>query len=188
MEKKSCLATVMGLLIMCSLAQAAPESIDLKHRINIDITSYLGDNQTYTEGDIISFYLSLDRDAYVLVIYQDAAGNLTQVIPNKLSSNNFFEAGDFLSVPNTNSPFKFIVSAPFGTEYLWAFANDTSFPALEGTRLENGFIVLNDSLKQIRKSLRSFGKKSNGYFGYANTSITTIASAHKLNSKLLNQP
>ncbi len=168
-------AALASLILICAQAQATPENNAHQQHINIDITSHLGDKQTYTEGDIISFYLSLDRDAFILVIYQDAAGNLTQIIPNKLSSNNFFQAGDFFTVPNADSPFKFVVSKPFGTEYLWAFANDKSFPTLKGITLKNGFILLKDKLNNIKETLHTFGKESDGYFGQASTTIITLS-------------
>lgn len=169
-----CMAALTSLVFICTQAQAIPENNSHQHRINIDITSHLGDKQTYIEGDIISFYISLDRDAFVLIIYQDAAGSLTQIIPNKLNNNNFFKAGDFFSVPTAASPFKFVVSKPFGTESLWAFASDKSFPILKGTKLKNGLILLKDKLNNIKQALRTFGKKPGEYFGQASTTITTL--------------
>ncbi|NOX43727.1 MAG: DUF4384 domain-containing protein [Gammaproteobacteria bacterium] len=160
-------------IIVFPLVHATPEPDSHQRHINIDITSHLGDNQIYTEGDVISLYVSLDRDAFVLIFYQDAGGNLNQIIPNKLSSDHFFRAGDFFSVPNLNSPFKFTISEPFGTEYLWAFASNKSFPTLRGIPLKNGFILLKDRLDTIRKLLQLHAKNENGYFGQAKAIITT---------------
>ena len=51
--------------------------------IAVDVTTHLGDKQTFLKGDSISFLLSLDTDAHLLAFYEDAAGDLTQLIPNK---------------------------------------------------------------------------------------------------------
>jgi len=184
LETLTCKCAFFSLLLFSIQTHASPISTPLstplrhttsKHHINIGITSHLGDKQTYKEGDVISFYLSLDRDAFVIIIYQDATGNLTQIIPNELSRNNFYLAGDFFNVPNAESPFKFVINKPFGTEYLWAFANDKALPTLKGKKLKNGFIALKTSMKKIKEILDKFGKESNGYFGQTSTSITTIA-------------
>jgi len=181
LETLTCICVVLfSLLVFSMQTHASPISTPLKsttstHHIDIGITSHLGDKQTYKEGDVISFYLSLDRDAFVIIIYQDAAGNLTQIIPNELSRNNFYLAGDFFSVPNAESPFEFVINKPFGTEYLWAFANDKALPILKGKKMKNGFILLTVSMEKIKETLDKFAKKSNGYFGQTSTSITTIA-------------
>ncbi len=51
-------------------SDASSEVLGKRNHININITTHLGDHQTFMEGDVISFFLSLDKDAYLLVIYE----------------------------------------------------------------------------------------------------------------------
>lgn len=151
-----------GLIIVLVLSSIVPVAnskgeIDLTTSekrlkpINVDITTHLGDKQTFLKGDSISFLLSLDADAYLLAIYEDATGSLTQLIPNKQFSKTFYKAGLFITLPDENAAFKFKVQAPFGRETLWVFASDVPLPGLEGRYLKNG-------LKQIKQDMTSIKK------------------------------
>ena len=84
--------------------------------IDIDITTHLGDQQTYVAGDSIEFLMNLSQDAYILILYIDAAGNIIQILPNGLVTNNFIKAGLYINIPDQSTPFQFTVSAPFGRE------------------------------------------------------------------------
>ncbi len=138
----------------------------------MEITTHLGDEQTFVEGDIISFLLNLDRDAFLLVIYQDAAGNLIQLIPNRESQKGRYQAGLFISLPDKKVPFRFKVQAPYGDETLWAFASDVPPPELKGKELKNGLKLLNVDFKQIRQKLHN---QSQTAFGETRLSIKTRA-------------
>lgn len=129
-------------------------SLGLKPNIiSLDITTHLGDQQTFLEGDAISFLLSLDTDAYLLVIYEDATGNLIQIIPNSTLAIALYRAGLFITIPDQRAAFRFKVRAPFGQETLWAFASDVPLPKLEGKKLSNGLKQLDAKISAIRSQL-----------------------------------
>jgi len=126
---------------------------------NLAVTTHLGDAQSFQEGDIVSFYISLDKDAYLTVIYQDAGNRLHLLIPNALYRNNFYKAGLFIPIPNEQNPFQFRIAAPFGKETLWVFASDQPFSDLppqtasqDSTQLAGDMEAIRDSL--IKHSLR----------------------------------
>jgi len=141
--------------------------------IQFEITTHLGDNQTFKQGDVISFMVSLDKDAYLSLIYQDASGNLIQILPNELASNNFYEAGLFLAVPNREQAFRLTVSPPFGRETLWGFASSAPLPTLTGESLHNGFVIIGKDMAEVLKTLRP--KQTGIQYGEAKTTLTTIA-------------
>lgn len=150
------LAIILFLNSFISVANSKDETdlAALENRlkpIKVDITTHLGDKQTFLKGDSISFLLSLDADAYLLAIYEDATGRLTQLIPNKQFSKTYYKAGLFITLPDENAAFKFKVQAPFGKETLWVFASDMPLPGLEGRYLKNG-------LKQIKQDVASIKK------------------------------
>lgn len=150
-------ACVLALgLIMLSLGGAAVAD-ELPLRINI--TTHLGDRQEFQQGDRVQFLLDLNRDAYVLLIYQDASGALTQLVPNSVESNGYYKAARYLSIPDARVPFEFIVGPPFGTETVWAFGSNAPFPELRGSTLNNGLKRLDLSMTAITTLLNETAKR-----------------------------
>jgi hypothetical protein len=145
----------------------------INNTIGIEVTTHLGDKQTFQKGDVISFLISLDRDAYVLMIYEDAEHNLLQIIPNRYRQINRYDTGLFISVSNRDEPFEFVVSPPFGKETVWVFASEQSFEELQGMELENGLKKLSASLPDILAKIRA--NQSKHLYGEASTTISTAA-------------
>lgn len=143
--------------------------------IRLQITSHLGDGQTYSEGDSITYFVSTDTNAYILLIYADAGDNLIQILPNRYSGTGFFPAGKYLQIPGPSDRFQFTITAPFGTERVWAFASSRPFPQLQGSELENGLILLQGNLNSVIKSLRQVAKGPGTAYGEAQATVTTIA-------------
>jgi len=140
--------------------------------IELDITTHLGDRQTFKQGDVISFMVSLDKNAYLSLIYQDASGDLIQILPNKLSSHHFYKAGLFLAIPNSEQPFRFTVSPPYGEETLWGFASSKPLPTLTGQPRPNGFVFVGKDISSILTLFRSHQEGIR--YGEATTRLTTI--------------
>lgn len=130
-----------------------PKQSSAVQPIILDITTHLGDNQTFMEGDTISFYISLDSDAYLLLIYENASNQLVQIIPNTSKKSNFYKAGLFINIPGKSDDFYFKVQAPFGDEILWAFASDSQFPEIKGNKLSNGLKQLGMDIFTIKSEI-----------------------------------
>jgi len=139
---------------------------------NIEVTTHLGDQQSFRQGDVVSFLMSLDKDAYVLMIYQDASNNLYQIVPNPHSIESRYKAGLFIPIPQQSEPFQFTIQPPYGTEFLWAFASNNALPVLDGRVLSGGLKKLNQSLKNIISLIRNLHLKSK-YYGEAQLKIDT---------------
>jgi uncharacterized protein DUF4384 len=131
--------------------------------INVTITTHLGDDQHFQAGDEISLLLNLDRDAYLLLVYRDASGNLVKLFPVRKNNNGWVSAGDFIPFPRRADRLRLIVSPPFGEEQVWAFAAAEAFP---GTLLKNI-----DDIESLRKQLLSTGIS----FSAAHTRLMTHA-------------
>jgi len=158
----------------CSDEIRAESNITIKkvNPIQIEITTHLGNQQSFVDGDIISFLLNLDTDAYLLVVYQDATGNLIQLLPNRDSQKERYRAGLFISLPEEQAPFRFKVQPPYGDEILWAFASDEPQPNLKGEELQNGLKRLKLDFKTLLQTLRNKNQKS---YGESSLSIHTRA-------------
>lgn len=139
------------------------------------MTSHLGDNQTFRAGDTISFLLSLDRDAYLLLVYQDAAGNLLKIFPDPSNPSGFVHAAQFVAFPFKGSGFRLRVTAPFGRESLWAFAASTPFPALTGRMQDDGAVLIGQDVQGLLTQVRAYGRRPGVAYGEARAVLTTEA-------------
>ena len=156
---------VFGFLFI-SLAHGNAEKTK---NIQIEITSYLGDKQVFQRGDELRFLLSLDRDAYLYVLYQTADNQLIQLIPNPNRQNNLFKADIFIEVPDKSAAYQFIVRPPFGHEAVYGFALDTPL-SLEGKPLSNGLKRLDLSINEIKQRVKNSAVH---YYGWSHFSLTT---------------
>ena len=122
--------------------------------ISLELTTHMGDQQQFVEGDEIQFLLSLDQDAYIYMYYVDAVSNITQLLPNENRQSNFYTAGYFLTVPDYEKHYRFTISEPFGKESIWVFASDHLLTIKQSP----------DSIKDIRQHIKTSASKSYGEY------------------------
>lgn len=138
--------------------------------IEVSLTTHLGDQQTFIEGDQLAFFLSLDTDAYVYLLYQDAQDQTFVLIPNAKMPGNFYRKGFFLPLPDADTAFRFTIQAPFGDEKIIVFATDAiGLEQLSGSVSHNGLVKVDIDLEQLRSDIESVSNN----FGYAELGLTT---------------
>ncbi len=118
--------------------------------IPLELTTHLGDKQEFVDGDEIQFLLSLGSDAYIYMYYVDADNNISQILPNENQSSNFYQHGFFLTVPEYDDAYRFIISEPFGSESIWVLASDQK-PLGSGSYT---------SMEEIRNVIKGNSKKA----------------------------
>ncbi len=167
---------LISLFAPANVYAAGPHKSPITRRlpITLEITTHLGDNQKFVNGDTISFFVSMDRDAYLLILYQNARKELIQILPNAYNKNNFYKKGNFFQIPNEKKPFKFKISAPFGREKIMAFASSRSFPNLQGVTTKSGLKLIKGGLETTLKTLRNHGRRR-GAYGEASLKLFTSA-------------
>lgn len=138
--------------------------------VNVEITTHLGDQQSFVELDVVSFFITLDHAAYLYIFYRDASGQLFQLLPGNAQAEHFFEAGFYIPFPQKNSAFEFEVQAPFGQESLWVFASEKEQIAFKTKGLNNGLIQLDMSYLELIEQIR---KTSSQLFGQAQLILHT---------------
>lgn len=138
--------------------------------VDVRITTHLGDQQDFVDGDRISFLLTLERDAYVYLFYRDAEARLLQLLPNERMPDHFFNAGLFMPVPSVQQSFQFTVQPPYGDEFMVAIASDNGAYSFPGKKLANGLILLAGDLEQIIDSIEA---GSTELFGRGDLRLTT---------------
>lgn len=158
---------VAGLLLLSMSGATLP---DEPRRIEVGITTHLGDQQSFVDGDRISFLLSLESDAYVYLFYQDAEARLLQLLPNERMPDHFFASGLFMPVPSSRQAFQFTVQPPHGDEFMFAVASDNGGLTFAGEPLANGLILLEGVMENIIDRIR---RESARVFGQSKLRLTT---------------
>ncbi len=142
--------------------------------LHLELTTQRADGATFAEGEKMEYYLSANRDAYLLLLYEDAARHLIQLYPNDRSGNGFQEGGDYIKIPNEAASYDFTVMSPFGVEQVFAFAATSPFPPLSGRGLASGLKVLEQTLPEVAAQLRAHGRRQGVAYGEANVVVTTV--------------
>ena len=163
------LVSVALTLAGCGVGTARDAPLPLE----VSITTHLGDAQTFRAGDPLSFLISLDSDAHVLLLYEDASGGVSQLVPNAEFERTFVAAGEFISMPPVDALFTFRVSEPFGAERIWLIASEQPLPALQNQTSVNGVARVAGDAASIRENLQSHALRNQVRYGEASVDITT---------------
>ena len=94
--------------------------------IPVGLTTTVGHPPSFIEGEEIQFLLSLGDDAFIYMYHVDAAGYIKQILPSGQQNSHFYREGFFLTIPNYEELFRFIVTQPYGDETIHVFASDQS--------------------------------------------------------------
>ncbi len=141
-------------LVACTTAvETIPQAKQLDV-IPVELTTHLGDKQQFIRGDEIQFLLSLGSDAYIYMYYIDAKRNITQILPNINQQSNYYSAGYFLTIPEYEDGYRFLIKEPFGEESIWIFASDQSIDIK----------VSNKTIESIKQKIKMNTKREFGEY------------------------
>ncbi|MFL0804549.1 MAG: DUF4384 domain-containing protein [Agarilytica sp.] len=141
--------------------------------IHVDITSYLGEDQQFAQDDELSFLISLSNDAWLYMYYENAKGEVFQLIPSALYPENRVLAGDFIPFPAANADFQLQITPPFGAEKVWLVA--TQKPVKTDNVFNTDLQELPISLDAVQDFYRAAIKQSRQRFGEDSLAFTTAA-------------
>jgi len=163
------------LLFLCNACAANVHDINSepKNNIDVEITTNLGDQQIYVEGDHISFLVSISDDAYLLIVYEDAEKNVWQLLPNDVNQQSKFGAGIYIPIPGAEQAYRFRASAPFGQESLLVFASSTPFSNLKSSQTRNSMRLLDTTIEQLKILLSARNPKLTSNVSMSTLTITT---------------
>lgn len=105
------------------IVNPAPSTVNVRVWVDKDPTGQRIPN--YAEGETIRIFTSVDSDAYVYLFNLNAAGQVTQILPNRLGGSNFLRAGTVRAFPGQGDNFVFNVAAPYGQNQVFALASRT---------------------------------------------------------------
>ncbi len=158
-----CLITLLLAGCSASNKSTAPDAINLES-IPLELTTHLGGQQQFVNGDEIQFLLSLGQDAYIYMYYIDAANKITQILPNENQQSNFYTAGYFLTIPEYKNLYRFTISEPFGNESIWVIASDRSVTMKQFPGSQFPGSQFPDSIENIRQLIKKSSDKAYGEY------------------------
>jgi hypothetical protein len=81
----------------------------------------------FREGERMVIYVWSERDAYLKLDYYQANGEVVHLVPNLFTQQALIKAGQTYTFGGADSPYEFMVKAPFGAEALKALAGTQPF-------------------------------------------------------------
>ena len=157
-------AVLLFMVPLTVLAGSTPHQSGPGSAIQVEITTHLGDGQSFVQGDTLAFFLSLDQDAHIVAIYEDAQHRRIQIVPNANQKNSFYPSGLFNPIPAEDAGFRFTVAPPYGRERLWVFASRAPIEVLSGELLANGLKQLHADIPTIKRRIQAQAGPAFGEF------------------------
>lgn len=160
-----------GALLLCGCATVGSDAMDTPS-LTVEITTTLGQQARFAEGDVVRFLISLERPAFVQGILEDAAGRLTQIYPSaeNLDSQVVHPAGRYMSIPSDRAGYP--VVAPFGREVVWLIASDRPLPRF-GVARTGSLVRIDGTVAQWQAKLEVYAARCGCALGKARVEFTT---------------
>ncbi|WP_221091144.1 DUF4384 domain-containing protein [Deinococcus aquaedulcis] len=102
-----------------------PTQPDLSVNVRVDRDPSGNSNPAYRVGENITVSASVNRDAYVYLFNVNPDGTVDQILPNRLSGENFVKANTTKSFPAPGDNFTYSVEGPVGQNKVLALASLT---------------------------------------------------------------
>ncbi|QDU25099.1 Caspase domain protein [Anatilimnocola aggregata] len=143
-------------------------------------------NREYREGDSLTVNVTSEEDAYLYVLYQQADGQVFQVFPNQIQTDNRVKARQAVRVPAETDLFRWVVGKPFGKEIIKVLATKEPVDVLSQPELLKGRFnpVSKQALKGVELELGAdkpirWGETDVEIHTYANTQPPEAAVARR---------
>lgn len=114
-------------------------------------------NEYIAEGEI-KIFIKGNKDFYANIVYEDAAGNLLQLLPNQYRKDNLFKANNVYIIPDVDDNFILKVQSPFGTEKIFLYASSAVLGEAEVKPYGESFYSINDNINEYSDKTRGVKK------------------------------
>ena len=102
------------------------DRIRIDRYLDVEIWSDHTDGEYY-EGDRITLFYRVNRDAFVVIYSVDSRGRVNMLFPSSPSQDNFVAGGETLRLPGGNDDYDLVVSGPEGVENIQIIASREKF-------------------------------------------------------------
>jgi hypothetical protein len=111
--------------VAASLGALAPDSG--AGTLSVSVSTDRGPGAVYREGERMSVLVTVNKSAWLKVYHLDAAGQLKLIWPNAFTSGRRIDPGVAVSIPGPGDSFAFLMTPPFGTEFIKVIASTQPF-------------------------------------------------------------
>ncbi|GGL08820.1 DUF4384 domain-containing protein [Deinococcus radiotolerans] len=102
-----------------------PTQPDLNVSVRVNKDTSGNQNPAYRVGEVISVSATTNQDAYVYLFNVNPDGSVDQILPNRLSGENFVKANTTTTFPAAGANFTYSVAGPIGQNKVLALASLT---------------------------------------------------------------
>jgi hypothetical protein len=134
-----------------SLGGLAPDA--LSGTLSVSVSTDRGPGAVYREGERMTVLVTVSKSAWLKVYHVDATGSLKLIWPNAFTPGQRVDPGVAIRIPGEGDRFSFLMTPPFGTEFIKVVASTQSFALDEssGATASSPFADLGS--KDIRGSI-----------------------------------
>lgn len=116
-----------------------PTQPDLSVKVSVDRDTTGSQVASYRVGENVRISASVNQDAYVYLFDIDAAGKITQILPNRFQSGaNFLKANTTKVFPAAGDTYSFSIAGPFGLNKVLAVASKTELNLSNISQFQSG--------------------------------------------------
>jgi len=110
----------------------------------------------YLQNEEIRIFIKGNKDFYAKVVYEDASGNLLQLLPNQYRKDNLFKTNQVYSVPDREDNFILKIQPPFGKEKITIYTSTAILGKIPVEQYGNSIYRVQNELK------KDYSKKTRG--------------------------
>ena len=97
-----------------------------------------GDGGIYRDGEELQINFFANRDCFIKVYHIDVNKKMSLIFPNPYYSDNHIHGKQIVKIPDSRYPFKFKLTAPYGSEFIKIIASTKQFKDIEESFKELG--------------------------------------------------
>lgn len=140
-----------------------PIPIDVKTNTLAPLTvSVWTEKQEFVQDEEIKIFIQGNKDFYAKIVYEDASGNLLQLLPNQYRKDNLFKANVVYSFPDQEDKFILKVKSPYGTEKIFMYASSVALGETAVKPYGESLYMINDNLAEYSAKTRGLKISSSG--------------------------
>jgi hypothetical protein len=121
--------------------------------LSVSVSTDRGPGAVYREGERMSVLVTVNKSAWLKVYHLDATGQLKLIWPNAYTSGRRVDPGVAIRIPGEGDSFAFLMTPPFGTEFIKVVASTQPFAVDESRGATAGSPFTDLGSKDVRGSI-----------------------------------
>jgi curli biogenesis system outer membrane secretion channel CsgG len=102
----------------------AKQQIPRREPVEVTIKSLRGQAPSFIPSESLQVSVSVSKSAHLYCYYEDSAGWVSQVFPNRFAPDSYVAGGDRVQIPTKDAPFEIVFENPGTVEELVCLGSD----------------------------------------------------------------